>query len=56
LAFDKSNAPYKYGDTNKGDLALTGSPSPCYGSNISIEICSDVFLPICFWWKESLVN
>ena len=29
---------------------------PWYGNSICIEIFSDVFLPICFQWKESLLN
>jgi len=33
---------------------ITHTSRPCY--SICIEIFSDVFLPICFWWKQSLLN
>ena len=39
---------------HNGVTTHTGRPS--YGSRICIEIFSDVFLPIGFWWKESLLN
>ena len=44
-------------DRRSCDSGVTTHTSrPCYGNFICMAIFRDVFLPICFWWKQSLLS